>query len=100
MSTSILVFVILVSAGLLDAFRTINNVDKCIKFSSSPLVRSSTAKRVGKPVDVTFEPAGKIIGAEQGELIEAVAKRAGVVIHFKCKQGRCMSCEVRLNGRG
>lgn len=53
-----------------------------------------------KPVDVSFEPSGKKIVAEQGEVIEAVAKRAGVIIPFKCKQGRCNSCEVRLNGRG
>lgn len=53
-----------------------------------------------KPVDVSFEPSGKKIVAEQGDLIEAVAKKAGVVIPFKCKQGRCNSCEVRLNGKG
>ena len=53
----------------------------------------------GKPVEVTFEPAGKTVIAEQGELIEAVAKKAGVTIPFKCKQGRCNSCELRLNGR-
>eukprot|EP01036_Dinobryon_divergens_P022695 gene22695-30977_t len=52
-----------------------------------------------KPVDVSFEPSGKKIVAEQGDLIEAVAKKAGVVIPFKCKQGRCNSCEVRLNGK-
>ena len=53
----------------------------------------------GKPVEVTFEPAGKTVIAEQGELIESVAKKAGVNIPFKCKQGRCNSCELRLNGR-
>ena len=67
----------------------------------SLLSRSRLAPRVyaGKPVEVTFEPAGKTIIAEQGELIEAVAKKAGVTIPFKCKQGRCNSCELRLNGR-
>ena len=54
----------------------------------------------GKPVDVTFQPAGKIITAEQGDLIKDVAVKAGVFIPFKCKQGRCLSCEVRLNGKG
>jgi ferredoxin len=53
----------------------------------------------GKPVEVKFEPSGKTIIAEQGETIESVAKKAGVLIPFKCKQGRCNSCEVRLNGR-
>ena len=53
-----------------------------------------------KPVEVSFEPSGKNVVAEQGDLIEKVAKNAGVIIPFKCKQGRCNSCEVRLNGKG
>ena len=53
-----------------------------------------------KPVDITFEPSGKKIIAEQGELIEQVARKAGVTIPFKCKQGRCNSCEIRMNGKG
>lgn len=61
--------------------------------------RNAVVLNAGKPVDVTFEPAGKSIVAEQGELIEAVAKRAAISIPFKCKQGRCNSCEVRLNGK-
>ena len=62
--------------------------------------RSAVPLFASKPVDVSFEPSGKSIVAEQGDLIEAVAKKAGVVIPFKCKQGRCNSCEVRLNGKG
>lgn len=54
----------------------------------------------GKPVNVSFEPSGKSIITEQNELIADVAKKAGVIIPFGCKQGRCNSCEVRLNGRG
>ena len=54
----------------------------------------------GKPVEVMFEGSPKIIIAEQGELISEVAKRASIYVPFKCKQGRCGSCEVRLNGRG
>lgn len=53
-----------------------------------------------KPVTITFEPSGKSIVAEQGALISDVAAKAGVFIPYKCKQGRCNSCEVRLNGRG
>jgi ferredoxin len=53
----------------------------------------------GKPVEVSFLPSGKTIIAEQGDLIETVAKKAGVMIPFKCKQGRCNSCELRLNGK-
>lgn len=68
-------------------------------FVASPPLGRRLGAVWGKPVDVTFEPAGKTLVAEQGELIEAVAKRAGVAIPFKCKQGRCASCEVRLNGR-
>ena len=54
-----------------------------------------------KQVEITFEGDNKktVMGI-QGELIESVAKKAGVYIPFKCKQGRCGSCEVRLNGRG
>ena len=53
-----------------------------------------------KPVTVSFEPSGKSIISEQGALIAEVAKKAGVSIPFGCRQGRCNSCEVRLNGRG
>jgi hypothetical protein len=67
-------------------------------FANSRLPRILSL-HAGKPVDVTFTPSGKVIVAEQGDLIEVVAKKAGVVIPFKCKQGRCMSCEVRLNGK-
>lgn len=53
-----------------------------------------------KPVTVSFEPSGKSIISEQGALIADVAKKAGVTIPYGCRQGRCNSCEVRLNGRG
>lgn len=53
-----------------------------------------------KPVTVSFEPSGKSIISEQGALIADVAKKAGVNIPYGCRQGRCNSCEVRLNGRG
>lgn len=53
-----------------------------------------------KPVTVSFEPSGKSIISEQGALIADVSKKAGVTIPYGCRQGRCNSCEVRLNGRG
>ena len=40
----------------------------------------------GKPVEVTFQPSGKVIMAEQGDKIEDIAKKNGVTIPFKCKQ--------------
>jgi ferredoxin len=40
----------------------------------------------GKPVEVTFTPANKVIMAEQGDKIEDIAKKNGVTIPFKCKQ--------------
>ena len=49
---------------------------------------------------MTFEGKAGTFIAEQGELIENVAKRAKIKIPFGCKQARCKSCEVRLNGRG
>mmetsp|Transcript_27494 Transcript_27494/g.27715 ORF Transcript_27494/g.27715 Transcript_27494/m.27715 type:complete len:124 (-) Transcript_27494:239-610(-) len=69
------------------------------RFKGIQLFYTHTRLRAGKPVDVTFEGTGKSIVAAQGDLLETVAKKAGVYIPFKCKQGRCGSCEVRLNGR-
>lgn len=85
-----------------DSFlQTFHVRTKCTSSIASPQSQRSTgySRRYGKPVEVTFEPAGKMVIAEQGDLLEAVAKKAGVVIPFKCKQGRCNSCEVRINGR-
>lgn len=62
--------------------------------------KDSSLLAAGKPVTVTFEPSGKVITAEQGDNLAEVAARAKVFIPFKCKQGRCNSCELRLNGRG
>eukprot|EP01039_Chlorochromonas_danica_P004121 gene4121-4516_t len=52
-----------------------------------------------KPVTVTFDPSGKSVTAYQGDVLADVAKQANVYIPYKCKSGRCMSCELRLNGR-
>lgn len=45
----------------------------------------------GKPVEVTFQPSGKVIMAEQGDKIEDIAKKNGVNIPFKCKQVEYLS---------
>jgi len=51
-------------------------------------------------VEVTFPQKGnKVVKAKQGEPIGAVCKRAGVRVKFDCKNGRCGTCQVRLNGR-
>lgn len=52
-----------------------------------------------KEVAVTWEDNGKVVIAKQGEPIGAVARRAGIKIKFDCKQGRCGSCDVRINNR-
>lgn len=51
-------------------------------------------------VEVTFPQKGnKVVKAKQGEPLGAVCKRAGVRVKFDCKNGRCATCQVRLNGR-
>lgn len=51
-------------------------------------------------VEVTFPQKGnKVVMAKQGEDIAAVARRAGLRVKFDCKNGRCGTCQVRLNGR-
>ena len=71
-----------------------------IRYYNRIINKHNLQLNAGKPVSVSFEPSGKSIIAEQNELISDVAKKAGVTIPFGCKQGRCNSCEVRLNGRG
>jgi len=51
-------------------------------------------------VEVTFPQKGnKMVIAKQGENIGKVAQRAGLRIKYDCKNGRCATCQVRLNGR-
>jgi len=51
-------------------------------------------------VQVTFpQKNNKVVKAKQGEPVGAVCKRAGVRVKFDCKNGRCGTCQVRLNGR-
>eukprot|EP00316_Scyphosphaera_apsteinii_P025127 CAMPEP_0119308752 /NCGR_PEP_ID=MMETSP1333-20130426/12672_1 /TAXON_ID=418940 /ORGANISM="Scyphosphaera apsteinii, Strain RCC1455" /LENGTH=148 /DNA_ID=CAMNT_0007312593 /DNA_START=18 /DNA_END=464 /DNA_ORIENTATION=+ len=50
-------------------------------------------------VEVEFPQKGKKVIAKQGEALGAVAKRAGIRIKFDCKNGRCATCQVKLNGR-
>mmetsp|Transcript_45342 Transcript_45342/g.98674 ORF Transcript_45342/g.98674 Transcript_45342/m.98674 type:complete len:153 (-) Transcript_45342:417-875(-) len=51
-------------------------------------------------VEVTFPQKGdKMVLAKQGEPIGNVIKRAGMRVKFDCKNGRCATCQVRLNGR-
>ena len=40
----------------------------------------------GKPVEITFEPAGKVAIAEQGDNLGDVAKKAGIKVPYNCKQ--------------
>uniref|UniRef100_A0A6U5JE48 2Fe-2S ferredoxin-type domain-containing protein n=1 Tax=Calcidiscus leptoporus TaxID=127549 RepID=A0A6U5JE48_9EUKA len=63
--------------------------------------RQALAKTQPKgAVEVTFPQKGnKVVAAKQGEPIGAVCKRAGMRIKFDCKNGRCGTCQVRLNGR-
>lgn len=51
-------------------------------------------------VTVTFPQKGnKKVVCQQGTPIGTVAQKAGVRIKFDCKNGRCGTCTVRLNGR-
>lgn len=47
-------------------------------------------------VAVTFLPEGITVMAEPGELLLAVASRAGVEIPTGCLMGSCHACEVDL----
>ena len=92
---SIVLVIFFAIVSNVESFYYVNKVLVGIHSSSS-----RTLLNAGKPVSVSFEPSGKSIIAEQNDLIGDVAKKAGVNIPFGCKQGRCNSCEVRLNGRG
>ena len=49
---------------------------------------------------MTFPQKGnKVVYAQQGDNIGKVAAKAGLRIKFDCKNGRCGTCQVRLNGR-
>jgi len=51
-------------------------------------------------VEITFpQKGGKTIQAKQGEPLAKVISRGGLRVKFDCKNGRCATCQVRLNGR-
>jgi len=51
-------------------------------------------------VEITFpQKGGKTIQAKQGEPLSKVISRGGLRVKFDCKNGRCATCQVRLNGR-
>ena len=51
-------------------------------------------------VEVTFpQKGGKVVKAMQGDAIGKVCQKAGVKIKFDCKNGRCATCQVSINGR-
>jgi hypothetical protein len=61
--------------------------------------RASAPAQKGQ-VEVTFPQKGnKKIMAKQGEPLGKVISRGGLRIKFDCKNGRCATCQVRLNGR-
>merc|ERR1719252_93892 len=61
--------------------------------------RKAAAPAKGQ-VEVTFPQKGnKKVLAKQGEPLGKVISRAGVRVKFDCKNGRCATCQVRLNGR-
>ena len=51
-------------------------------------------------VEVTFPQKGnKVVKAMQGDALGKVCQKAGVRVKFDCKNGRCGTCQVRINGR-
>ena len=51
-------------------------------------------------VEVTFPQKGnKVVKAMQGDPIGKVCQKAGVRVKFDCKNGRCGTCQVSINGR-
>ena len=49
---------------------------------------------------MTFPQKGnKKVVCQQGDPLGKVCSKAGVRIKFDCKNGRCGTCQVRLNGR-
>ena len=63
--------------------------------------RQAKAKEIPKgSVEVTFPQKGnKVVIAKQGEPLGKVIGRGGLKVKFDCKNGRCGTCQVKLNGR-
>jgi len=63
--------------------------------------RQAKAKEQPKgTVEITFPQKGnKKVTAKQGEPLGKVVARGGLRVKFDCKNGRCGTCQVRLNGR-
>ena len=62
--------------------------------------QSKAATQPKGAVECTFPQKGnKVVMAKQGEPLGKVISRAGLRVKFDCKNGRCGTCQVRLNGR-
>lgn len=62
--------------------------------------RAAGATQPKGQVEVTFPQKGnKVVKAQQGEPLGKVISRGGLRVKFDCKNGRCGTCQVRLNGR-
>ena len=62
--------------------------------------RAKAAQQPKGTVECTFPQKGnKVVLAKQGEPLGKVVSRAGLRVKFDCKNGRCGTCQVRLNGR-
>ena len=74
---------------------------RTVPVNAAVSVASATGAATPKgQVEVTFpQKGGKVVKAMQGDALGAVCKKAGVRIKFDCKNGRCGTCQVRINGR-
>jgi hypothetical protein len=62
--------------------------------------RDKAASAPKGQVEVTFPQKGnKTVTAMQGEPLAKVIQKAGMRVKYDCKNGRCATCQVRLNGR-
>jgi hypothetical protein len=62
--------------------------------------QSKAAEAPAGQVTITFpQKNNKQVFAKQGDNLGTVCNKAGMRVKFDCKNGRCGTCQVRLNGR-
>ena len=66
-------------------------------FMSAPQGRFLTRARMAD-VEITF-PNGKKTKAAAGSSLKEAAKKAGFAPNYGCEEGKCGSCELKVNGK-
>ena len=82
---------------ILICFAAVFYASVAFTFLSSSVARSRSTLSMAD-VEITF-PNNKKVKAASGSSLKAAAAKAGFSPNYGCEEGKCGSCELKLNGK-